>query len=504
MLSFYTWIKTGCGYCIHKCQQSTTSLGRNQTTDEGAIIYILALNEAKIDQNYSSDLLKIDGYKFIKHDRNRNGGGVGICCQNTMHCTQQNDIPASDLELLCIEITPPKAKPYIIISGYRPPPDTVETFNKLEHIFQLLELEGKEIVLLGDTNCDFNICNGTCKSMIASLPNNIKHLMDLYKSFGLRELIGKPTRETIDTSTLIDHIAVNNDRNIIESGVLNLGFSDHYLVYAITKFRGNIFNDHKYIKTRQMKNFNQDILLRDLANINWHQVLYSSQNINEVVIKWTKLIALIIEKHAPLRERRVSDKFTPWLTSDIKCMFRTRDKLKAAAIKAKSTILMEAYKRIRNKANALNTRLKKKYFSAKIQSCDRNLKEAWATINKLINKRSKTTSISSILEDDVLITGPDGIANSMNKYYCSIGGQLSDKIPNKPNNFVKENLPNVGTAFRFLPLTPQQLIKPCLNLRPRKALGLIVYSFFLNKGMPILACSLESTIYFVHKHRTIS
>ena len=90
---------------------------------------------------------------------------------------------------------------------------------------------------------------------------------------------------------------------------------------------------------------------------------------------------------------------------------------------------MEAYKRIRNKAIALNTKQQKNYFSAKIQSCEGNLKEAWATINKLINKRSKTTSITSILEDDVLITEPDGIANSMNKYNCSIGEQLSNKIP---------------------------------------------------------------------------
>ena len=94
-----------------------------------------------------------------------------------MHCTQRNDIPTTDLELLCIEITPTKAKPLIIISWYRHPSDTVKSFNKLEHILQFLDLEGKEIVLLGDANCDVNICNGTRKSMIASLPNNIKQLI---------------------------------------------------------------------------------------------------------------------------------------------------------------------------------------------------------------------------------------------------------------------------------------------------------------------------------------
>ena len=305
-------------------------------------------------------------------------------------------------------------------------------------------------------------------------------------------MIEKPTREIIDTSPLIDHIAVYNDHNIIESGVLNLPFSNHYLVYAITKFRRIIFNDHKYIKTCQMKNFNQDIFLRDIANINWHQVLYSSQNINKVVIKWTKLIALIIEKHTPLRERRVSNKCTPWLTSDIKYMLRTRDKLKAPAIKARSTILMEVYKRIRNKVNAVTTKLKKNYFSAKNQSCEGNLKETWATINKLINKRSKTTSITSILEDDVIITGPDGIANSMNKDYCSIGEQLSNKIPNKSITFVKQSMPNVRTAFRFSPLTPQQLIKTMSKFKTSKDFGVDnISSFFLKKGMPILASGLS-------------
>ena len=146
--------------------------------------------------------------------------------------------------------------------------------------------------------------------MNASLTNTTKYLIDLYNSFGLRQLSEKPTREPIDTSTLIDHIAVNNNRNIIESGVLNLGFSDHYIMYAIRKFRGNIFNEHKYIKTRQMKYLNK-MFLRDLANIIWQHILYTSQNMNEVVLNWTKLIALIIEKHIPLREGRVSDKFTP-------------------------------------------------------------------------------------------------------------------------------------------------------------------------------------------------
>ena len=102
-------------------------------------------------------------------------------------------------------------------------------------------------------------------------------------------------------------------------------------------------------------------------------------------------------------------------------MFRTRDRLKAAAIKSKSFLLMEAYKKIRSKANALNTRHRKRYFTGKIHSCEGNIKETWTTIDKLINERSKTTNITSLRVDEEMITKPDLIAESMNKYFCNVG-----------------------------------------------------------------------------------
>ena len=46
------------------------------------------------------------------------------------------------------------------------------------------------------------------------------------------------TRVTLSTSTLIDHIATNNNSNISRSGVLKTTFSDHYMVFCVRKFRG--------------------------------------------------------------------------------------------------------------------------------------------------------------------------------------------------------------------------------------------------------------------------
>ena len=84
---------------------------------------------------------------------------------------------------------------------------------------------------------------------------------------------------------------------------------------------------------------------------------------------------LIIEKHAPMRQRRVSEKYCPWITSALKALARSRDKLQKSAMKTGSAILMEAYRRLRDKVNSLNIRLKRAYFSNKISDSEGNLKE---------------------------------------------------------------------------------------------------------------------------------
>ena len=105
--------------------------------------------------------------------------------------------------------------------------------------------EGKEIIILGDTNCDFSHANNS--------PSHVVQLHELYDLFGMTQLIKEPTRVTLDSSTLIDHIATTNCNNIAGNGVLEISLSDHYLVYCIRKLRGGVKRQHKYITSRQVK-----------------------------------------------------------------------------------------------------------------------------------------------------------------------------------------------------------------------------------------------------------
>ena len=67
-----------------------------------------------------------------------------------------------------------------------------------------------------------------------------------------------------------------------------------------------------------MKNFDRNNFLFDLSQVGWELLVESSTDINEAVEKWSSSLSLIIEKHAPMRTIKVSDKLTPLLTTDFR------------------------------------------------------------------------------------------------------------------------------------------------------------------------------------------
>ena len=70
------------------------------------------------------------------------------------------------------------------------------------------------------------------------------------------------------------------------------------------------------------------------------------------------MFSAIIGKHAPMREMRISDKNSPWITRELKSLMISRDRLKKAAVKHKSPTMVCSYKAMSNRVNGLNIKLK--------------------------------------------------------------------------------------------------------------------------------------------------
>ena len=70
--------------------------------------------------------------------------------------------------------------------------------------------------------------------------------------------------------------------------------------------------------TRKMKHFNEEAFVADVAYICWEQMLLETDDNNVLVNDWSNLFSIIIDKHAPLIEMRVLEKYCPWINKDLK------------------------------------------------------------------------------------------------------------------------------------------------------------------------------------------
>ena len=79
---------------------------------------VVCVNETWLDNSVNNHEIDLDGYDLIRKDRNRHGGGVAMFIRNTINYKIRSDIMPENLETITVEITKPKAKPFVQASKY--------------------------------------------------------------------------------------------------------------------------------------------------------------------------------------------------------------------------------------------------------------------------------------------------------------------------------------------------------------------------------------------------
>ena len=81
--------------------------------------------------------------------------------------------------------------------------------------------------------------------------------------------------------------------------------------------------------------------------------------------------------------------------------------------------------------------------------------------------------------------------NRMNSFFCNVGDQLSNEIPNVKNSLLEGSI-NVNLSFLFSPILLQQVIKAVNKFKTSRSFDLdLISSYFLKLGMPIPASPLS-------------
>jgi len=230
----------------------------------------------------------------------------------------REDLQSDRLERLTVEINKPHPRPFLVSTWYRPPNSLPYLFNEFENLIGKIDSLNLELYLVGSMNT--NMIPGAVDVNSPKLSN----ICDIYS---LHQLTTEPTRVTAQSQSLIDICITNTPDKIGRSGVMLLGIGDHSLVYLVRKAHYTNPGGVKIITTRSFKKFDNEEFLKDVEQRQWDAISLFA-NPNEMWEFWKNQFLDCIDKHAPLKRKRVGNKKSPWITNELVRKMRKGTSLK--------------------------------------------------------------------------------------------------------------------------------------------------------------------------------
>ena len=454
-------------HCFGKIEQ--LRLLMDETRKE---IQIFGVTETHLNGDIADEEVSIPGYRLERKDRAKgSGGGVAIYMRDDLQVHRRYDLEVNGIECLWIEIMIKKSKPILLSIIYRPP-DTSKYLDsefetKFEQILNLVLAEGKEVILTGDLNCNYQ-----------KRADN-KALKDIIRLNGFDQVIKEPTRVAQGTCTLIDVVLTNDASKVLKTIVADVGLSDHQLTGVIRRMHCARYKPRK-IWYRDYSKCDMKAFKFDLIRAPWDKLL----NIRDTNSAWRifkeHLIA-IIDNHAPLKERIVRGRDCPWLDCDLRKAMRERDFLLSKARKSGTEKDWSAYKRKRNLVTKMQRQNIIKYNRELLNEQANNPKKLWKQIKKCFPaKKNENSRPSNVFTDNGLqITEKKQIAERFCSFFINIAAKLQSTIPtltlstwNQSSEKQFKKLVNPqNSSFNFKQVSPRYVMKAINDLKGSKTPG---------------------------------
>ena len=400
---------------------------------------IICISETWLKTALPSSIINLPNYNLTRFDRNweengeiKKGGGLCIYINKMIHFSdnslEDQNISSSDLEIQWTSLNVPNVKKIIIGNVYRPPQGNLKNFyikfNKcLEKVCSGVN---QEVFIMGDFNIDIT----------KQSSKNSKDLINLFNSFGLRQLIKETTRFG-NRNSCIDLIFSNSDY-ISNSGTLNLNYSDHQAVF-ISRKKLKISKKRISFKGRSYKNYNKDIFQNNIIGDNW-LTFFDSNDPNEC---WN-ILKNIILKHlndlCPLKEFKINEYREKWMNRDLMELIIDKDKAMALAKRTKSVDDFRIAKNMRNNVGKLIFQAKRNHFEEEYIASKNDPKKFWSNIFTILPKNKDKDSNINLKDEFGKNIENENTSSFINEYFVNVGPELAKKHNSTWKFYGNENL----------------------------------------------------------------
>ena len=132
---------------------------------------------------------------------------------------------------------------------------------------------------------------------------------------------------------------------------------------------------------------------------------------------WETMFLKIADTHAPIRTRRVRNKKSPWITTELRELITGRNRLKRQAILTKQPSIWDKYRKERNRISNEIKMAKANYYKSEVEQNVGNPKEIWRTISELTYRKcTSNSSISELKSGDNSFTKPAETCEILNDH----------------------------------------------------------------------------------------
>jgi hypothetical protein len=322
----------------------------------------------------------LPGYHPLEYKLRRNnvqGGGVGIFIKRRL---KYSVLPEKSIfvdrifESLFIEVELGPSAKCIVGSTYRPGTKH-PTLSSGDQFTQFMDLLSNlcsnlsdyksPVYSFGDFNLDLLQYNSS---------QQVTDYIDLLFSFGFMQIITKPTRVTLKSATLIDHLITTSDSNVFESVILTTKLSDHFpLIYVSnsqTQEGSNEFYEACNFSYSNLEAFGQILQRTD-----WNTTL-TSDCPQEAYTNFANIFFNLYDTQFPvqrLKFNRNYHKLENWMSAGLLTSRREKNRLCKISLSEPSPFNLDKFKHYRNMYNRLIRAAKKLYFEIELSLTPKNL-----------------------------------------------------------------------------------------------------------------------------------
>ena len=426
-------------------------------------------------------LFKLEGYHPLVYKLRHNnvqGGGIGIYIKLKFSFSILNESSIfvdRIFESLAIEVTINSRK-VIIGSMYRPgTKHPTLTFD--ENYKEFLELFSNfcsnliplgSVYLLGDINLDF-LKYKKCEK--------VTNFVDLLFSFGLLQILTKPTRCTPSSATLIDVILTNEINSDLNSTILVSHLSDHFPVFHTVKSISSSVSP-KFVESRNFSKHNITVFNDALLRFNWSTVI-NCKDTQQSYNNFSDSFLALYDLHFPISRFKFNKNYSrieKWMSKGILTSRREKIRLSKLCFSHPTPLNTIVFKKYRNMYNKIVKVAKKMSYDRLFKKFQSNLSKTWQLIHEVINKKPKKESntFSHLLINNCKVSDPFTIANEFNEFFTSIAQKIAEEIlpTDKPPDLFPSSPDDICFNLKSEPLTHSEVFEAINSIQKKKTLDI--------------------------------